>query len=223
MDWYIRAAVRLIRAAGQIYERKWSFLGIFAFVFFGCVIMLERLDLLPNPPQLSSPPAAILSTSPVITTQSVVSIPEEPIRIQIPKIKLGATIANPTSIDETVLDAALLKGAVRYPTSAKLGEAGNVVLFGHSSYLPVVGNPAYKTFDEIQKLVAGDVITVYSAGSAYEYRVRNVSKESAASDAGINLAVTGRVLTLATCNSFGAKTDRFIVTADFVESHSIPN
>jgi sortase (surface protein transpeptidase) len=30
------------------------------------------------------------------------------------------------------------------------------------------------------------------------------------------------VLTLATCDSFGTKSDRFIATADFVESHSIP-
>ena len=42
-----------------------------------------------------------------------------------------------------------------------------------------------------------------------------------AADTGINLEVTGRVLTLVTCNSFAAKTDRFVVTADFVESHSI--
>jgi sortase (surface protein transpeptidase) len=29
------------------------------------------------------------------------------------------------------------------------------------------------------------------------------------------------VLTLVTCNSFGAKEDRFVVVADFVESHSL--
>ena len=110
---------------------------------------------------------------------------------------------------------------MRYPTSARLGETGNVVIFGHSSYLPVVGNQAYKAFNGIQKLVAGDTITVYSSGTAYTYQVRDVAKESAASDAGIDLAVTGRVLTLATCDSFGAKSDRFIVTADFVESHSV--
>ncbi|OYV27545.1 MAG: hypothetical protein B7W98_01560, partial [Parcubacteria group bacterium 20-58-5] len=132
-----------------------------------------------------------------------------------------ATIANPTTTDANVLDEYLLKGAVRYPTSARLGETGNVVLFGHSSYLPVVGNQAYKTFDGIQKLVAGDVVTVSSAGTAYMYRVRSMEKESAASNAGIALDVTGRVLTLVTCNSFATKSDRFIVTADFVESHSI--
>ena len=127
---------------------------------------------------------------------------------------------NPTIPTVAVLDKELLKGAVRYPTSAKLGEDGNVVLFGHSSYLPVVGNQAYKTFNEIQKLAVGDSITVYSSDTAYTYRVRNVVKKSA-SDGVIELSITGRVLTLVTCSSFGAKEDRFVVTADFVESHSV--
>ncbi len=183
--------------------------------------MLERLDLLPSAPP--APVAVSLTNSiTVASTAMLLDRSEEPTKIEIPAIGLSTNIANPTTPDLKVLDQDLLKGAVRYPTSAKLGETGNVVLFGHSSYLPVVLNQAYKTFDGIQKLVAGDVITVYSTDAAYTYQVRTVAKESAASDAGIPLAVSGRVLTLATCNSFtGVKTDRFIVTADFVESHSI--
>jgi LPXTG-site transpeptidase (sortase) family protein len=97
-----------------------------------------------------------------------------------------------------------------------------MVLFGHSSYLPVVHNLAYKTFDGIQNLTAGKVVTVYSADTAYTYRVRTVTKESATT-AGIPLQVSGRVLTLSTCDSFGEKTDRFVVVADFVDSYSISN
>ena len=180
--------------------------------------MLAKLDLLP---EMRSTPAIAATTAPAVTESKPVIVSELPMKIEIEKIGLVATIANPETTNVEVLDKGLLKGAVRYPTSAKLGEAGNVVLFGHSSYLPVVGNQAYKTFNGIQKLVAGDVITVYSADTAYTYRVRDVSKESAASDAGINLAVTNRVLTLATCDSFGKKSDRFVVTADFVESNSV--
>ena len=114
-----------------------------------------------------------------------------------------------------------MKGAVRYPTSAKLGETGNVVLFAHSSYIPVVGNQAYKAFNGIQKLVVGDVVTVYSATMVYTYRVRSFTKESANDNIPIPLSVNGKILTLVTCNSFGTKEDRFVVVADFVESHSI--
>lgn len=207
----IDIAVRAIRAGQRAYARKWPFLGAFSFFFFSSVIVLGRFDLLP------SAPAVEAATPTAVTPVLVVELPT---KIEIPKIGLAATVTNPTATDITILDNALLKGAVRYPTSAKLGEAGNVVLFGHSSYLPIVGNQAYKTFNGIQKLVAGDIITVSSAGTIYTYRVRSLAKESA-TDAGIELAVTGRVLTLSTCNSFGKKSDRFVVTADFVESHSI--
>ncbi|MHB1162934.1 MAG: sortase [Minisyncoccota bacterium] len=222
MTWGITEAVRLIQAGRKAYERKWIFLGFFVFVFFGNVFVLGQLDLLPDAPQ-AAPVAVSLTSATVVamSTSTPVAKSEDPMKIEIPTINLSATIANPTTTDANVLDEYLLKGAVRYPTSARLGETGNVVLFGHSSYLPIVGNQAYKTFNGIQKLVAGDEIVVYSADAVYTYRVRSVTKESAASDAGIPLSVTGRVLTLSTCDSFGEKTDRFVVVADFVESQSV--
>lgn len=212
---------RLICAAARTYERKWSFLGVSIAVFAMSVLALSVLGLLPSPRAVAEPEVALGAS----TVADELAVPviriEDPVEIIIPTIGLKASVANPTTTDITVLDQSLLTGAVRYPTSARLGETGNVVIFGHSSYLPIVGNQAYKAFNGIQKLVAGDIVTVYSSGTAYTYRVRGVAKESAASDAGINLAVTGRVLTLATCDSFGAKSDRFIVTADFVESHPV--
>ena len=214
---------RLIRASKRTYERKWAFLGLFALTFLGGVAVLGRFDLLPVMPPASAATAAAVLANPTISPNVHASKPiatELPIKIEIPKINLSATILNATTTVVAVLDEALLKGAVRYPTSARLGETGNMVLFGHSSYLPIVGNQAYKTFNGIQKLSEGDAIIVYSSDKAYTYRVKSVAKESA-NDASIPLSVTGRVLTLATCDSFGAKTDRFVVVADLVESHSI--
>lgn len=213
----IDVTVRLIQAGKRAYARKWSFLGLFAVVFLASVSILSELDLLPEP----TPPVVALSAPELGSSSAVLPlVAEAPRRIEIPKIGLAANIQNPTTTDVEALDAELLYGAVRYPTSAKLGEAGNVVLFGHSSYLPVVGNQAYKTFNGIQKLSAGDTVTVSSSLTAYTYRVRSVTKESA-DNAAIPLSVAGKVLTLATCDSFGAKTDRFVVVADFVESHPI--
>ena len=223
MERIIDYTARLVEAGRQAYARKWSFLAVFAVVFLGNILILAESGLLPSAKSdlaLGVPETRVASAA-VASESKPVAVSELPTKIEIPTIGLSASIANPTATDVETLDADLLKGAVRYPTSAKLNEAGNVVLFGHSSYLPVVGNQAYKTFNGIQKLVAGDVITVYSTDAVYTYRVRSVAKESAASDAGINLAVTNRVLTLATCDSFGKKTDRFVVTADFVESHSV--
>jgi len=212
------AMVWLVRGWMRICTRKWPFLGLFAFIFFGSVLVLDRLDLLPSSPVVV---AVAKADQQVSVNTSVPATPELPEKITISAINLSATIANPTTTDVATLDQGLLKGAVRYPTSARLGETGNLVLFGHSSYLPIVGNQSYKTFNGIQKLKEGDTITVSSPETAYVYRVQSVTKESA-NDAVIPLLVTGKMLTLSTCNSFATKTDRFVVVADFVESHANP-
>jgi LPXTG-site transpeptidase (sortase) family protein len=226
MEGFVHITARLVRAARDAYARKWTFLGVFVLAFYGSVFTLGALDLLPNP-SVETPVAAVsdsATTSPlvaaVISAPAVPASAETPVKLEIPSIGLSTSVADPVTTDISSLDALLLNGAVRYPTSALLGEAGNVVIFGHSSYLPIVKNQAYKTFDGIQKLKAGDTITVYSADAAYTYAVRGVEKESATS-AAIPLSVSGQVLTLSTCDSFGAKTDRFVVTADFVSSHPI--
>lgn len=222
MDWMITAAVRLVRAGKRIQTKRAQFLGVFGVVFLWSVTSLANNGLLPNTPIASAEPSVAISASNVMARASAsIVASEEPMKIEIPAINLSTTVANPATTEVETLDAYLLKGAVRYPTSALLGDTGNVVLFGHSSYLPVVGNQAYKTFDGIQKLASGDVITVYSTDAAYTYHVRSVARENAGSGAGISLAVAGKELTLVTCNSFATKSDRFVVTADFVESHSL--
>jgi len=218
MNGVIAATARLVFAAKRSYEQKWLFCVVFVLVFATCVAILNFFDLLPESPS-SAVAAAPLAES-AAPAAVVLATLELPVRVSIPSIGVDAPVANPESISIDVLDKLLLAGAVRYPTSAELNEAGNVVLFGHSSYLPIVLNKAYKSFNGIQKLAKGDTITVYSADTAYTYTVQTMERENTAS-ASVPLEVTGRVLTLTTCDSFGAKSDRFVVTADFVESHSI--
>ncbi len=218
MNRIIEFTVRLIEAVRRAYDRKWSFLWLFAVAFLGSVSVLAQLDLLPE-----IQTKVVLKTSPIVAENTDIlkqTAIESPVKIEITKINLSANVVNPTTTDIEALDKELLKGAVRYPTSAKLGETGNVVLFGHSSYLPVVKNQVYKTFNGIQKLVAGDIVTMYSSGTAYTYRVRSVVEEKADDNTAILLTVSGKVLTLVTCNSFGTKQDRFVVTADFVWSRA---
>lgn len=209
-----QAAVRGIRAGQKAMTRKWSFLAVFALVFLGSYGTLVALDLVPDPAKTVE--KTTQATAPIVALPA----PELPTKIEIPSIHLSVSVSNPTSTDVEVLDNALLKGAVRYPTSSKLGEAGNVIIFGHSSYLPVVNNPAFKAFDGIQNLKEGDRITVTGSGHTYVYAVESVKKANAEEDA-IPLTVTGSKLTLATCNSFGTKAGRFIVTANLVESDPV--
>jgi len=215
--------VRLVRAAQNAYDRKWAYLGAFAGTFLISFVLLDAADLVPDPVVVAdAAPVVTVAASDQLAAVAALPIaaPELPVRVEIPSIKLSVAVADPETTDPEVLDNELLKGAVRYPTSAKLGEVGNVIIFGHSSYLPIVNNQAYKTFNGIQKLSAGDTITVYSSAHAYEYRVDTVSKEDANS-AAIPLTVEGSKLTLSTCDSFDTKSDRFVVTATLVDSHPL--
>ncbi|MDB5264463.1 MAG: Peptidase sortase-like protein [Parcubacteria group bacterium] len=206
----------LIRAFGRAYSRKWSFLGVFLVVFLVSFGTLAAFDIVPEAAEKKSD---ALVAAPVAAT--VAEVPTVyPELIEIPSIKLSVKIANPQTTDVETLDHELLSGAVRYPTSAKVGEDGNVIIFGHSSYLPVVNNKSFKAFNDIQKLKEGDRITVTGEGYVYVYAVETVTQADAES-AAIPLTVTGKKLTLATCDSFGKKTDRFIVTANLVESYPL--
>lgn len=202
------------RAVARAYARKWSFLGASLLVFLVSFSLLESAGFVPEA-------AEKVAEAPRQTATALDAlVREEPVRMEIPAIELEVPVANPKSTDVAVLDAALLKGAVRYPTSAKLGEVGNTVLFGHSSYLPVVHNRAYKAFNAIQELEKGDRITVYGDDHAYVYAVDSVHKADAEQDA-IPLTKTGHTLTLVTCDSFATKSDRFVVTATLVESYPV--
>ncbi len=211
------AIARIIRALYMIYARKWSFLAVFSVLFFSALISLARYDLLPEKVVVTEVvPTA--KASPLVENSDVVRRKGAfPVSLAVPSRNISVTVANPTSTDIGVLDAALQNGVVRYPTSATLGEDGNVIIFGHSSYLPVVHNSAFKAFNGLEKVQRGDEIIVSAEDATYRYVVLSVGKESAESSVAIPLAVSGRLLTLATCDSFGKKSDRFVVTAVLVE------
>ncbi len=215
----ITQTARLIRAIQRAYLKKWSFLAAFLLVLFVTYAGLVSVDFVPDPIVAKTD---IAKEVPAVTlaAAAINSQPELPSSIEIPSINLKATIANPDTTNVETLDKALLNGAVRYPTSAKLGEKGNVIVFGHSSYLPIVHNQAYKTFDGIQKLHVGDRIVVVGSTQTYVYAVESVNSADAKSSA-IPLTVDGSKLTLATCDSFGTPTDRFVVVASLVESTPI--
>lgn len=217
----INQTVQLIRAFGRAYAKKWSFLATFLAVFFVSFATLAAFDIVPEAP-VKTVADAVTVPGNSLAASVALSAPENPVRVEIPEVGINVEIKNPESTSVAVLDEALLTGAVRYPTSAKLGEEGNTILFGHSSYLPIVNNKAFKAFNEIQNLKKGDKIMVHSETMTYVYSVTQVA-EADAESAAIPLTAEGHTLTLATCDSFGKKTSRFIVVADLVESYPLAN
>jgi len=142
-----------------------------------------------------------------------VAVTESPTRIVIDKIGVDATVSNPNTTNVTTLDEYLKTGAVRYPSSGLLG-VGNMYIFGHSTSIAIVHNQAYKTFNGLKDLKNGDVIKVYGASIIYKYIVTAVTLVDQ-NKALVEFGNNKNMLTLSTCNTFGAKGERYVVEADF--------
>lgn len=136
-----------------------------------------------------------------------------PDHISIPEIGVNTSIGQPETQNVAVLDEYLLRGAVHYPGSGTV-DAGNIFLFGHSSGLSVVRNPAYKAFNNLNKLSRGDEIYIEADGETYVYKVTSVQLVTE-DEALVNFNNPARTLTLSTCNTFGAKQERWVVEAVF--------
>jgi LPXTG-site transpeptidase (sortase) family protein len=137
-----------------------------------------------------------------------------PDRLVIPSIDVDTVVRNPTSSKFDDLDYELTKGTVRYPGSGTIGNS-NMFIFGHSTGYKVVINKAYKVFNDIKNLSKGDQIFLKSGNDTFTYAVTSVQKVNKNSTE-IVFNANSAMLTLATCDSFGAKTDRYIVEAVYV-------
>ncbi|MEK7068691.1 MAG: sortase [Patescibacteria group bacterium] len=192
-----------------------GFVATFLVLFALSVVFLAAVDALPEPVGGNAPQEQAETRA--FTVYSDAPLPqggELPNRIVAKSIGMDVTVLNTESAEIAALDADLLKGAVRYPTSGLLGVDGTVLLLGHSSYLPIVRNQNYKAFNNIQKLKEGDMVSVYSAGREYRYTVEGVRLANADEDT-VALRSNGQYLSLVTCNTFAAKTARYVVSARF--------
>ncbi len=204
----------------RVLQHKFAFLFTFFIVMLISYAFLYIIDFIPEP---------IEEEQEVIDTQLVEEVPEEnknvpvveevepvaalPVKIVFDNLeKREVTVLNPESRNIADLDAALLNGVVRHPDSADFTKDGNIFILGHSSYLPNVFNKNFQAFNGIQDLTWGDTIRLYSDDTEYIYRVDRVY-EAKASDVLVPYTQGEAKLTLATCNSFGSKDDRFIVEA----------
>jgi LPXTG-site transpeptidase (sortase) family protein len=172
-------------------------------------LALADLPMLGQPIMMESVPVAEAALAP--SPQPV--LPE---RLSIDAIGLDLPIHNVDSRDLGVLDIALEKGPVRYVDSALLNVPGNMLIFAHSSHLPVVRNQMFKAFNRLPELTPGDTIVVEGGGKKYLYSVVVVRRADAAEEVIDLSADAGTRLTLSTCDTLTSKSSRFVVEAEFV-------
>jgi LPXTG-site transpeptidase (sortase) family protein len=196
-----------------------KFIIYFAIIFFVAFILLFSLGLVPD--SIKNNEGDSLRTlwdkaqkkaiDNQINQDTVVA--ESPTRIVISKIGVDATISNPSTTNVTTLDEYLKLGAVRYPGSGLLG-VGNMFIFGHSTGIRIVNNQAYKTFNNLKDLKSGDIIEVYGSSKIYRYMVSSVVLvDQTRALVEFN---DKNMLTLSTCNTFGTKSERYVVEANYL-------
>ena len=176
---------------------------------------------LSNLPELGVETPAPTPASPVVATKTSI----KPVRIIIPSGSIDLPVQNPTTTNVDTLDTLLKHGPAHYINSSDLGEAGNLIIFAHSSHLPVVINKMYQAFNNIPYLKTGDTITIVgSDGNHYLYSVASVIKASVNDGLTIDTSnLHGTNLTLVTCDTLTGKSARFVLSATFVGISSRSN
>ncbi len=158
--------------------------------------------------------------APQVTAPAPAPAPVYPDRIIIDEIGLDLKVSNPETRDLEELDTVLKDGPARYVDSARLGEKGNVLIFGHSSHLPVVHNAMYKAFNKIPELESGDLIAVQGGRKEFVYRVTSIEQVDA-TEGIIDLGRDTTKLTIVTCDTLTGKSSRFVLEAEFIGAYDI--
>lgn len=213
--------------------KKARFVAWWAVVFVASYVLLSYLEMVPasvseanfrawnaaksffskTEPQST----AVMENAKEIVIEPTVKENVLPERVVIEKIGVDSPILNPESRDVGVLDRALLEGVVRYPGSGGLDDDSNMFLFGHSTGFRVVRNPAFKALNRLGELQVGETISIQTGNTEYIYKVTSVSQVDK-DEALVELTLGKKMLTISTCNSFGEKSDRFVVQAVFVQA-----
>lgn len=199
------------------------FLATTVVIFFLTLSAADSVGFVPyyidgTPPRSASAMKAVdLAQLPTLGNEPTHAQATLPVRIKIAAINLDLPVQNPDTRDIAALDAVLVNGPARYVDSAQLGVSGNVLVFAHSSHLPIVHNQMFKAFNRVPELKGGETIVVTGAdGHEYRYRVDSV-RQALASEETIDLRpTTGTKLTLVTCDTLTSKDARFILEATLV-------
>lgn len=205
---------------------KRVFVAAFVVVFFCAFSVADSLDAVPcYVDGTCTQDSVALSSLPILgitatSSTDVASSGIEPVEIKIPAVGIDLPVQNPATTDVNALDALLNQGPARYAPSADLGDSGNVIIFAHSSHLPIVHNQMFKAFNDIPNLNPGDTITLVGTdGKSYTYAVDSIVKADTNDGTQIPLSPTiGKKLTLVTCDTLTGVSARYILTASFVSA-----
>lgn len=200
-------------------------------IFFLSLSAADSVGFVPSYIDGSTPiPSAIIGNNEQVSLASLPQLGESdpapaasassilPTRISIPSVGIDLPVQNPATTDVDTLDALLQNGPARYADSAGLGAKGTMIIFAHSSHLPIVHNKMFQAFNQIPNVKSGATIDILGQdGKDYIYSVDNVEKASTNDGTTIDLSPSeGTRLVLVTCDTLTGKSARYVLTAEFV-------
>jgi LPXTG-site transpeptidase (sortase) family protein len=176
--------------------------GVFALglLLFKAPVVLSQVQYSlakPTPTPTVVPAAAIIPAESTLT---------------IPKINVHTPIVYEPSLAEAQIQKALENGVIHYGNTPKPGQAGNSVIFGHSSndwWEP--GNYKF-VFVLLDKLVAGDRFSVDYQSKRYTYEVTG-ARVVEPTDFTVLNPTPEPTITLITCSPPGTSWKRLVITA----------
>jgi len=163
------------------------------------------------------------------------NIPYMNLRVAPPDTRLIIPRINKNIPVVQVSDAALLKrdfdalekdiqkglenGVINYPGTSKPGEAGNIVITGHSSYFPWKPGRFKDVFAVLEEVKEGDKIIMFHNQKKYIYEVFSTEVVSPKNTEPLK-QTKENILTLITCVPVGTDLNRLVVRAKLLSIES---
>ncbi len=155
-----------------------------------------------------------VSASEMTIVTNVKLDPKAQPELSIPAIKVKAPIVNVASDKEGDIQKGLREGVVRFSSSAEPGQAGNVVIFGHSSGQPLASGNYKFIFTLLNKVQPDQRISVDYKGTRYVYKIVDTNVVLPTDLTVLDQIPSKHMLTLITCSPVGGNSHRLIVRAE---------
>lgn len=168
-------------------------------------------------------PSRTVSSTPIITDPGSADVGPES-KIIIPKINVEIPVVyDAPSINEDVVQQALERGVVHYPTTPDPGQRGNAVIFGHSSN-NILNPGKYKfAFVLLSRLEAGDTFMLQKGGQRYVYRVYDKEIVPPTDTSVLGPTDKPATVTLITCDPPGTTINRLVVIGEQISPSPTTN
>jgi LPXTG-site transpeptidase (sortase) family protein len=135
--------------------------------------------------------------------------------IIISKLGIKVPLVGASGTTQNELNAALNQGAIIYPGSALPGQNGDVAISGHSSVYPWNKTPYGQIFALLDKLEAGDTVSIIYEHYQYDYRI--TGKEVMAPN-NVKISTDQKpTLKLITCWPIGTSAKRLVIFGELIK------